>query len=107
MRRTRLTERRGEERYPQSIEVLLQQLPDLESSEPFKLSDISGRTQNISHKGLCIITSEPIRSSSLIRCEIGVCDYSEVRITTLMRVRWTRKRIQDSDGFISGLEALL
>jgi len=106
MRSTRNTERRQEERYPQSIEVLLQELPEIESRKPFNLIDISGRSQNISHNGLCIITSQPIRSSSLIRCEICVCD-PDVRIATLMQVRWTRKRNQETDEFISGLEAVL
>ena len=106
MRRTGHTERRQEDRYPQSIEVLVQQLPALESAAPVKSTTILGRTENISHNGLCIITSEPIQSSSLIRCEIRVCD-TDVRVTTLMQVRWTRKRNQDFDGFISGLEALL
>jgi len=84
---------------------MVQQLPDFESGEPFAPIDISGRTQNISHKGLCIITSRPIRIASLIRCEIRV-GTPDVRIATLMQVRWTRKRDQDSDGFISGLESL-
>lgn len=106
MRSTRRTERRQEERYPQSIEVLVQELPEIGSQTPFNLVSISGRSQNISHKGLCIITSGPIRSSSLIRCEIRVCD-PDIRIATLMQVRWTRKRNQETDGFICGLEAIL
>jgi len=106
MRSTRRTERRNEDRFPQSIDVTVQQLPDFESSEPFAPIDIPGRTQNISHKGLCIITSKPIRNASLIRCEVRVCN-SDVRVPTLMQVRWTRKRDHDSDGFISGLESLL
>jgi len=106
MRSTRRTERRQEDRYPQNIDVLVQELPEIGSQKPFNLINISGRSQNISHKGLCIITSEPIRSSSLIRCEIRVCD-PDVRIATLMQVRWTRKRNQETDGFICGLEAVL
>jgi len=106
MRSTKRTERRNEDRFPQSIDVTVQQLPDSESGEAIVPLNIFGRTQNISHKGLCIITSEPIRSTSLIRCEVRVCN-SDVRIPTLMQVRWTRKRNQDSDGFISGLESLL
>jgi PilZ domain len=106
MRGTRHTERRQEDRYPQSIDVLLQELTESESGEAFAPTNISGRTQNVSHKGLCIITSEPIRSASLIRCEIRVCN-SEVRVATLMQVRWTRRRNQEPDGFISGLESVL
>jgi len=106
MRGTKRTERRNEDRYPQSIDVMVQQLSDTGSSEAVAPSNISGRTQNISHKGLCIITSEPIHSTSLIRCEIRMPN-SEIRVATLMQVRWTRKRNQDPDGFITGLESLL
>jgi hypothetical protein len=81
-------------------------LPDIELGESIAQVDISGRTQNISHKGLCIITSEPVRSNALIRCEVRVCN-SDIRIPTLMQVRWTRRRAQDSNDFISGLESLL
>lgn len=106
MRSARHTERRQEDRFPQSIDVLVQPLPEFDGGEPLAHLNIFGRTQNISHKGLCIITSEPVQSSSLIRCEIRVCN-SDVRIATLMQVRWTRQRNKDSSDFISGLESLL
>ena len=106
MRSSRRIERRKEDRYPQSIELLVQELPEIGNEKPFNLINTYGRSQNISRKGLCIITSEPIRCSSLIRCEIRVCD-PDVRIATLMEVRWTRKRNQETDVFVSGLEAIL
>ena len=106
MRRTQRSERRHEDRYPQSIDVRMQELPELEDLALLHGINILGRTQNISHKGMCIVTSEPLRNFSVLRCEVVVSD-SEVRMTTLMRVRWTRQRGQNGDGFISGLEALL
>jgi hypothetical protein len=106
MKGGRQTERRREQRYPQSIEVVVHPLPELESVAPCDSTTFSGRIQNISRSGLCITTSGAITLSSVIRCEIPVCD-AEVCVATLMRVRWTRKRSQDPNGFISGLEALL
>lgn len=96
-------ERRREERYPQNIEVVVQMLPSTHSTEPANSPSISGRIQNISRNGICLVTSEPIRPSSVLRCEMPVSD-SDIRFTTLMRLRWTRK---SGTAFISGLEAFL
>jgi|UPI0004792EA9 hypothetical protein len=96
-------ERRREERYPQNIEVAVQMLPSAHSAEPCNFPSIPGRIQNISRNGICLVTSEPIRLSSVLRCEMPVSD-SDIRFTTLMRLRWTRK---SGTAFISGLEAFL
>ena len=100
------TEKRREERYPQNIEVTVQELPDSETVVPFTLTHLSGRIQNISRNGICLSTPSPIRLLSVIRCEIPVSD-SEIPIATLMRVRWTRKYDQPESGFLSGLEAII
>ena len=100
------TERRREERYPQNIDVVLQELPNCETIEPYNPKSLPGRIQNINRNGLCVVTSDPIRPLSVVRCEIPVCG-SDFRIPTLMRVRWTRRQNQITGGFISGLETLL
>ena len=106
MKESTQTERRREERYPQNIEVVVQELPDSETAAPYFLAFVSGRVQNISRNGICLATSSPIRLLSVIRCEIPVSD-SDIPIATLMRVRWTRKYEQIESGFLSGLEAIL
>ena len=99
-------EKRREQRYPQHIAVVVQELPDSETAAPFTPTHVSGRIQNISRNGICLATPSPVRPLSVIRCEIPVSD-SEIPIATLMRVRWTRKYDQDESVFLSGLEAIL
>lgn len=99
-------DRRREERYPQNIEVVVQELPGSETVVPFSPVSVSGRIQNISRHGICLATPSPVRSRSVVRCEIPVSD-SDVLIATLMRVRWTRKCDPIGSGFLSGLEAIL
>ena len=106
MRESSQSERRAEERHPQSIAVMVQELPDSETAAPYAPTYVSGRIQNISRNGICLATSSPIRLLSVIRCEIPVSD-SDIPIATLMRVRWTRKYDQVESGFLSGLEAIL
>jgi PilZ domain-containing protein len=106
VRRVIQSDRRHEERLPQSLEVMVSELPQLGSIEHPELCTVKGRVQNISHHGVCVVTSSPIEKASLIRCEIAIGD-APLLVATLMQVRWTRKQIAGPDSFISGLEAIL
>jgi|ERR1035437_7540841 hypothetical protein len=106
MKRVTPCERRHDERFPQSLEVTLRELPDADSTEDFESATVSGRILNISQKGVCLITSTPVKRSAILRCEIPICG-SQPTVATLMRVRWTRKQDFSPDSFVSGLEALL
>ena len=100
------SEKRREERYPQNVEVVVQELPVSEAAVPCAPIYVSGRIQNISRNGICLATSSPIRLLSVIRCQIPVSD-SGIPVATLMRVRWTKKFGHLKSGFVSGLEAIL
>ena len=106
MRAVNKIERRQEERFPQNLEMKLRELPDIEAAGDSRSAILSGRIQNISQRGVCIVTTDPLKVSSVLRCEIPICE-SQPRVTTLMRVRWTRKQDFMPEGFISGLETLL
>ena len=106
MKESSQSEKRREERYPQNLAVVVQELPDSETAMPYTPTYVSGRIQNISRNGICLATPAPIRLLSVIRCEIPVSD-SDIPIATLMRVRWIRKYDQIEGGFLSGIEAIL
>jgi hypothetical protein len=106
MKRASQSERRHEERFPQNLEVLIRELPRLGAVEDPEISTVTGRVQNISQGGVCLVTSTPIEKSSVIRCEIAIGD-APLRVATLMQVRWTQKQNAIPESFISGLEALL
>src|SRR5579862_4494379 len=99
-------ERRHEDRFPQSLEVTVKELPDEDSAGDLDPSTVSGRILNISQKGACLITPSPVKKSSILRCEIPICG-AQPCVATLMRVRWTHQQDFEPGSFISGLEALL
>jgi PilZ domain-containing protein len=100
------TDRRRELRFPQSLEMTVQALPELGSSRKLKIVPLRGRIQNISEGGVCLITSRPIERFSVLRCELTIGDVP-LRIATLMEVRWTKKQDPDPETHLSGLEFLL
>lgn len=106
VRRAIQFDRRHEVRLPQTLEVTISELPQLGSMEAPEVCAVTGRVQNISQRGVCLVTSCPIEKASLIRCEVAIGD-APLRIATLMQVRWTRKQSATPEYFISGLEALL
>jgi hypothetical protein len=100
------TDRRREPRFPQSLEVTIQALPELGSSRKLRAVALRGRIQNLSEGGVCLITSRPVEKSSVLRCEITIGDVP-LRIPTLIEVRWTRKQTMQPEDYISGLEFLI
>lgn len=81
-------------------------LPQLGSGKKGKAVAVSGRIQNISQGGVCLITSRPIEKSSIVRCEIALGD-APLRVSTIMQVRWTKKQRVQPECYLSGLEFLL
>jgi hypothetical protein len=84
-------DRRHEVRLPQNLEVVVSELPLLGAAENPDNCAVTGRVQNISQHGVCLITPFPVEKESVLRCEIAIGD-APVRIATLMQVRWTRKQ---------------
>ncbi len=66
---------------------------------------LHGQVRNISPGGLCLVTSQPVKPSRLIRCEIK---FPEVPVTipTLAQVRWTRKN-SGKRTYLAGLQFVL
>ena len=106
MKRASQPDRRHEVRLPQSLEVTVSELPQLGSGESPEICAVTGRVQNISQHGVCVVTPCPVVKASVLRCEIAIGD-APLRVATLMSVRWTRRQTAAPASFISGLEALL
>lgn len=106
MKRVKKSDRRHDARFPQSLEVSVRELPQLGSVKNPEVCTMVARVQNISQRGVCLVTSCPIEQSSLVRCEIAIGD-APMHFATLMQVRWTRKQSVIPESFIAGLEALL
>jgi hypothetical protein len=105
VRRASQTDRRREERFPQSLELTVQPLPELGSRGKLRVVALHGRLQNISRGGICLMTSRPIKRFSVLRCDINLGD-APIQVPTLMQVRWTRKQDKLPDSFLSGLKFL-
>ena len=106
MSRPSQTERRQEERFPQSFGVALRELPRIGSDDSAETKTIPGRALNLSDTGICLVTSAPISRFSLVRCEIEI-GTPQQKIATLMQVRWVRPPKSSDDSFMSGLQAIL
>jgi hypothetical protein len=106
MKRISQSDLRHEARFPQNLEVLITELPQLGLAENQEICTVTARVQNMSQGGVCLVTACPIKKSSVIRCEIAIGD-APLRVATLMQVRWTRKQNAEPESFISGLETLL
>jgi len=106
MKRISQSDLRHEARYPQNLEVLIRELPELGLVDAPESCTVTARVQNMSQGGVCLVTECPIEKSSVLRCEIAIGD-APLRVATLMQVRWTRKQSATPESFISGLETLL
>jgi hypothetical protein len=64
---------------------------------------ISAEGRNLSDGGLCVILSEPVAPSSILRCNI-LWPGSSVSLPMLARVRWTQP-LQETK-FLTGIDFL-
>jgi hypothetical protein len=60
----------------------------------------------MSQGGLCVITSNALTESSIVRCEIAIGE-APIKIGTIGQVRWTEKQKLHPDEYLSGLSFLL
>jgi hypothetical protein len=84
---------------------MITQLPQLDVKKS-RRTTITGRIQNMSQGGLCVITPRALSEASILRCEIAIGE-APIKIGTLVQVRWTEKQKLHPDEFISGLSFLL
>lgn len=98
-------DRRQFPRFPQQLDLHVREVQPLESGIELRKT-VVGRVQNMSKGGLCLISSQPVAKSCLVRCEIGVSEIP-VGVPTLMQVRWIRKRDLQAETYITGLQFLL
>ena len=104
MKRTAASDRRQYPRFPEVLDVRVREIQPLRSAIGGKA--VTGRVHNISHGGICFITTQPIRQSSPVRCRIGAPE-APVNIPTLMQVRWIQKHKLQPDTYLVGLQFLL
>jgi PilZ domain len=95
-------ERRRYPRFPQILEIQASSVPPLKQKERAR-STLSGRAQNVSKGGFCLLTSQPIDRASLMVCHIGVSD-GTTAIPTLVQVRWTKKQDIQDESYLSGVQ---
>jgi hypothetical protein len=77
-------------RFPQTLEVTAQTLPPIHAAANGS-TEITGRIQNVSEGGVCLVSALPLKVASFVCCQIAVPDMP-VPIPTLMQVRWTTAR---------------
>ena len=98
-------DRRKYRRYPQTLDVVLRPLPPLDLDRS-KQTRILGRIQDISQGGICLLTPHPVVPPRICLCEFELSDLP-IKVTTLMRVCWSRKETIQGEGYFSGLAFLL
>jgi hypothetical protein len=82
----------------------MQELSELEAKN--RTEAVYGKVQNVSDGGVGLLTSVPLKPYALFRCRVSMGN-GPPHISTLMRVRWSRKEITRQGIFASGLEYLL
>ena len=98
-------DRRRYERFANSGDLSMQELSELEITEN-RTEPVYGKVQNVSDGGVGLLTSVALKPYSLFRCRVSMGS-GPPRISTLMRVRWSRKELTRQGIFASGLEYLL
>jgi PilZ domain-containing protein len=82
-------ERRKSPRFAWAAKVVFTALPTIEL-EGQSVRQLLGMTENIGRGGIAIISSQPLSSAPLVRCEIPVPGIP-TPIPTLLRMRWSQK----------------
>lgn len=65
------------------------------------LKEFSGRIQNVSEGGICLMTSTPLPVASFICCRIAMFEVPSA-IPTLLQVRWTANSGGKNPRYLSG-----
>src|SRR5690242_11483387 len=91
-------------RFPCSLELRGRKLVPLGDPQKAEII-IRGEIQNISQGGICVLSTRPVPTSSVVRCAIEVSE-TRAAIPTLMQVRWAQ-RISTNGRCKIGLQFLL
>jgi len=83
----------------------MQELSELEITENHT-DLVFGKVQNVGDGGLGLLTTVALKPYALFRCRVSMGN-GPPHISTLMRVRWSRKELTRQGIFASGLEYLL
>jgi hypothetical protein len=90
MKREERQAQRHDPRFPCSLELRASKLVSLGTPQQGPKTIISGRIENVSQSGACLLSDRSIPTSSVVRCEI-VVPGTRAAIPTLMQVRWAQK----------------
>jgi len=82
-------DRRTADRFPYSMEVILQELSGESRTTPAG-PPIFAHIYNVSQRGMCVSSSVPLIYSKVVRCDIGLKDLP-VAVPTVAQVRWVEK----------------
>jgi hypothetical protein len=96
-------ERRGEQRFPFNVTVILQELSPTQKT-PLAKTAVRGVIHNLSNNGFGLSTAVPLKYSAVVRCDIALRNLP-VSIPTMAQVRWVQRA--HAGGFRSGLAYLL
>lgn len=99
-----IEEKRHSRRFACELETRVSLLPQVEATEQSKL--LQGVTENISPGGIALSTHEFVPVDSIVRCEFSVLSGSEIRIPSLLKVRWSEK-LEATGQYKLGLQFLL
>jgi hypothetical protein len=98
-----IDERRGEQRFPFKVTVILQELSSTRKT-PLPKTAIPGVIHNLSNNGFGIATAVPLTYSTVVRCDIAIKNLP-VAIPTIAQVRWVQRA--HAGEYRSGLTYLL
>jgi hypothetical protein len=98
-------ERRRFERFANSGDLEMQELSDIEIRDNLA-EPVYGKVQNVSDGGVGLLTPVALKQHALFRCKVSMGS-GPPHISTLMRVRWSRKEMTRQGIFASGLEYLI
>lgn len=99
-------EKRKSRRYQWVVEIGMTVLSPLDVPEQPRLS-MRGMTENISLGGVGVLGDQLLPPDAVVRCEF-VISGSPVPISTLLKVQWADKVLEEGKGhYILGLQFLL
>jgi hypothetical protein len=93
-------DRREHPRFPQVLEAHAQALLPLPPGHS-TLKEFTGRIQNVSEGGICLMTSKPLPVPCFVCCRIVMLEVPAA-IPTLLQLRWTAKSGNKNPRYICG-----
>jgi hypothetical protein len=84
-----IDERRGEQRFPFKVTVILQELSPTRKT-PLPKTAVRGVIYNLGNNGFGLSTAVPLTYSTVVRCDIAIKNLP-VSIPTMAQVRWVQR----------------